>query len=187
MVAVWPFAAKFFHELLEFDERELGRAQQAGCPKCRGRLDRGDYPRKCRGLPKGLESTFCKRFSLCCSSEGCRKRLTPPSVRFLGRRVYAGVVVLAASLMTLLTVELGVPRRTHGRWEAWWRNTLPETAFWQVARADVMPPVDVERLPESLFERFGGVESAAVETASRKLLVFLSPLSTTSSSLARVA
>ena len=31
--------------------------------------------------------------------EGCRRRHTPPSVRFLGRRVYAGLVVVLVSAM----------------------------------------------------------------------------------------
>ena len=29
----------------------------------------------------------------CCAEEDCRRRRTPESVRFLGRRVYAGLVV----------------------------------------------------------------------------------------------
>ena len=46
--------------------------------------------------PAGEE--FVRRFSLCCGREGCRKRATPPSLRFLGRRVYLCAVVLVASM-----------------------------------------------------------------------------------------
>jgi hypothetical protein len=37
--------------------------------------------------------------SLCCSRDGCRRRMTPPSVRFLGRRVYLGAVLVLVSAM----------------------------------------------------------------------------------------
>ena len=37
---------------------------------------------------------FSRRFSLCCGRDGCRHRATPPSVRFLGGRVYVGAVVI---------------------------------------------------------------------------------------------
>jgi hypothetical protein len=43
--------------------------------------------------------SFDRRFSLCCGREGCRRRATPPSVRFLGRRVYVGAVVIVASVL----------------------------------------------------------------------------------------
>ena len=42
--------------------------------------------------PEDPEAT--KRFSFCCDQEGCRRRHTPPSVRFLGRRVYGGLVAV---------------------------------------------------------------------------------------------
>src|SRR5271157_4368665 len=65
-----------------------------------GPLHRSDYDRKPRGAliaPAG--EAFVRRFSLCCGREGCRKRATPPSLRFLGRRVYLGAVVLVASML----------------------------------------------------------------------------------------
>ncbi len=99
----WPPEAKFFEGLLEVDRGELERAQRSGCPHCGGRLDRADYPRKPRGLPSDplVDELFGTRFSLCCSREGCRRRLTPPSVRFLGRRVYVGAVVMLAAATAL--------------------------------------------------------------------------------------
>ncbi len=69
------------------------------------------------------------RFSLCCAREGCRRRHTPPSVRFMGRRVYAGLVVVLVSAMIhglkpervqLLREALGIDRRTLERWRQWW-------------------------------------------------------------------
>jgi hypothetical protein len=40
-----------------------------------------------------------RRFSFCCAVDGCRSRATPPSLRFLGPKVYiAAIVVLIAVL-----------------------------------------------------------------------------------------
>jgi len=182
MIHAWLPDAKFFEGLLESDARELVRAQQSGCPRCGERLDRADFPRKPRGIPLAWEAGFSRRFSLCCSREGCRKRLTPPSVRFLGRRVYAAVVVLAASLSAL--VASAVPGRTLRRWSAWWGGAFTESAFFRTARARLMPPVDVTRLPRSLVERFAAAEPLP-DLALIKALVFVSPLSVPSPSFSR--
>lgn len=68
---------------------------------CGGALHRANYPRKVRGLPPGASAGDGAggpgpelRLSFCCAREGCRKRHTPASLRFLGRRVYAGVVLV---------------------------------------------------------------------------------------------
>ena len=49
------------------------------------------------------------------------------------------------------------PDRSHpgGGWE-WWRDTFTASPFWQIGRAVFMPPVDQDRLPASLIERFTG-------------------------------
>ena len=83
--------------MLEEVDRELAqRVQEQGCQFClKGTLHRADYERKPRGGPAHWE----ERHSFCCDREGCRRRHTPPSVRFLGRKVYvAFVVVLKTSL-----------------------------------------------------------------------------------------
>lgn len=182
MVA-WPAGAKFFEGLLEEDGRELVRAQRGGCPHCGERLDRADYPRKPRGIPSVWEEVFNRRFSLCCSREGCRRRLTPPSVRFLGRRVYAAVVVLTASLSAL--VASTVPSRTVRRWSAWWRGPFVESVFFRAARARLMPPVEAAQLPSSLVERFWDGTSDKTEHALSMALAFVSPLTTASARFSR--
>jgi hypothetical protein len=84
---------------------------------------------------------------------------TPPSLRFLGPKVYiAAIVVLIAILrhgatalrMRELTEVIGVDRRTVERWRTWWRDSFTATPFWQVARAAFMPPVDPGQLPAAL-------------------------------------
>jgi hypothetical protein len=66
------------------------------------------YPRKPRGIRYLLDGAYESRFSFCCATEGCRHRTTPPSVRFLGRKVYLGVIVI---LMTALAHGLSTTRR----------------------------------------------------------------------------
>ncbi len=121
------------------------------------------------------------RFSFCC--DRCRKRSTPPSVRFLGRRVYLAVMVVLTSIARLgmtggqaakLGRILGVPHRTAGRWKHWWRDAFDKTIFWQSNRSRFMPPVATDQLPGSLIERFHADSPA---DQMRLLLSFLTPLS----------
>ena len=109
-------------EKIDQDFAEEIRVQ--GCLRCgAGKLHVAKIPRKPRGLPQG--TTWDSRFSFCCDQEGCRCRATPPSVRFLGRRVYAGfVVVLLAAMSHGLSADrvrrlreiTGADRRTLERW-----------------------------------------------------------------------
>ena len=102
-------------------------------------------------------------------------------MRFLGRRVYvAAIVVLiailqsgaSASRLERLGEIVPVPPRTIARWRRWWRDTFTTTPFWQIARAGFMPPVEHERLPASLLDRFDGDERDQLIAALR----FLAPV-----------
>jgi hypothetical protein len=172
--------ASFHKRLRKFDE-ELGQAARAeGCLRCSGVLHSARFPRKPRGRPAGLGVEDERRISFCCAVDGCRKRRTPASVRFLGSKLYlAAVVVLVAVLRHGITAariqrlsELaGIDRRTIERWQVWWRKVVPATAFWRNARAAFMPPVDEARLPDALIERFPGDEPDRLIA----LLRFLAP------------
>jgi hypothetical protein len=127
---------------------------------------------------------------LSCTQDGCRKRNTPASVRFLGRKVYLGIVVVLISAMNhglkparvhALRESLGIDRRTLDRWRRWWLETLVQTSFWKAARARFMPLICEKTLPLSLCEAFG------IERRERllDLLKFLSPLTTASMPLER--
>jgi len=153
-------------------------ARLEGCRHCEGKLYRSDYERKPRGGP-----AWDARFSLCCGREGCRRRNTPPSVRFLGRRVYAGLVVVLVSAMThglkpervrQLRDTLGIDRRTLERWRQWWLGLFVESSFWREARARFMPSLDHHSMPLSLCLSF------EVEKRQRlmELLRFLAPITT---------
>jgi hypothetical protein len=166
--------------LTKVDADLATQTREKGCVHCGGALHRADYPRKVRGLV--LEEEVW-RDSFCCAREGCRRRATPGSVRFLGRRVYAGfVVVLLTALRHGLTAErvralqeqLGVDRRTLERWRDWWLEEFAPGRLWRVARARLMPPVEEATLPWSLWERFRKKPKKPL----LKLLRFLVPWST---------
>jgi len=170
---------RFYAMKLRMDRALLEEMRSKACTVCGKALHSADFGRKPRGGPDDLGEEAGLRFSLCCAR--CRKRHTPPSVRFLGRKVYvstAGVLVTAmrhgatpARMRTLLE-HLGVSRRTVERWRAWWREAFAESAFWKAATAAFLPPVERALLPASLLERFGGDDEARLLA----LLRFLSPI-----------
>ena len=93
-----PRAARFWSFLFAVDQDLAETARKQGCP-CGGRLHCANYLRKPRGTPDQLPEPQRLRLSFCCDRDGCRKRVTPPSVRFLGRKVYLGAVVILISAM----------------------------------------------------------------------------------------
>src|SRR5262245_34120147 len=95
------FGREFFERLQAADAQIAANVAGAGCEACGGRLHRGDYRRKPRGaVLAAAGEEFVVRFSFCCARDGCRQRATPPSLRFLGRRVYLGAAVVGASIVT---------------------------------------------------------------------------------------
>lgn len=177
-----------FYELLERIDRDLAEtAREAGCWRCGGVLHRALYGRKPRGGPRELGAGYEKRWSFCCAVRDCRKRRTPPSVRFLGRRVFLGaVVVLVTALRHGVTPKrgarlrelVGVSLRTVKRWRRWWQDTFTQGPFWKQVKGRFAPAAEAARLPASLLERFSGEGELARLAAC---LAFLSPISTTSS------
>jgi len=172
---------KLYSLLLLIDEDLAAEARAGGCA-CGGVLHSARYPRKPRGAPRGLREQHRSRLSFCCAA--CRRRTTPESVRYLGRRVYLGAVVVLVSAMRyglsakraqLLARSLSVPRRTLERWRAWWLDRFVQTSFWKGARARFAPPLATGALPASLLERFWGED---IQTRLIQGLCFLAPLST---------
>jgi hypothetical protein len=175
---------EFFEVLTTIDERIVKKAAAEGCVHCGGPLHRGDYPRKPRGGAIGaLGAAFDSRFSLCCGREGCRKRATPPSVRFLGRRVYVGAaIVIASALAVLVTTaaeirrKTGIAARTVRRWRAWWRGPFTKTAAFVAICARLVPAPTRSEMPHSILVRLRGSLSARVD----KTLALLAPVTTSS-------
>ena len=171
---------RFQEQLLGFDRDLAAIARGEGCPRCGGRLHSARFRRKPRGLPGKLDDEFRQRFSFCCAAEGCRKRKTPSSLRFLGPKVYLATVVtlmtamqqgVTAARVQRLSAELGIDRRTLGRWRKWWLETFAGP-FRPVAMAAFMPPLDFAGVPATLLERFVGEVGEKLVS----LLRFLGPL-----------
>lgn len=179
------FDASFWQQLTRIDLAQAEQVRQRGCGDCGGPLDRSDYARKPRGELGQAAGDDTRRVSFCCRRDGCRHRATPPSVRFLGRKVYAGAVVIVASIVGRVAcaglrqpkraIE-GVPARTVKRWIAWWQTAFALGSFWLEAKSFFATPVEVTELPASLLSRFGDAGAATME----KLLRFISPVTTES-------
>ena len=168
---------RLFKLLEKMDSDMAAVVEGEGCEHCgEAKLHHGDYPRKPRGGPQ-----WDKRYSFCCAKEGCRKRKTPPSVRFLGRKVYAGVVIVLVSAMRhglkarrvkILRLALRINERTLSRWRAWWLEDFADSRFWKSARAFFTPRLDETLLPLSLVEAFRAKRRAGMA----RLMEFISPI-----------
>lgn len=179
--------ATFWTALFFLDQELAAKVRQAGC-SCGGVLHRADIPRKPRGGPPDLPPKYCFRFSFCCNQEGCRKRATPPSVRFLGRKVYLHAVVLLVATLQQgatprrvreLSALFEIDRRTLVRWRIFWQEQFPRTAFWKVARGFLVPLVDAASLPLELLRRYLHGRDSDPTPGWKELLRFLSPITTT--------
>ncbi len=156
---------RFYELLLGFDWQIAETAHADRCGKCGAALHWGSWERKPRGGPVDLRPRHRLRFSLCCAKDGCRKRETPGSLRFLGRKVYFGaMVVLISAMQSGLTPErmnrlkelVGVSRRTVLRWRDWWRTVFAISPFWRAQRG-LAPSATTADLPASLLKSFAGV------------------------------
>lgn len=129
-----------------------------------------------------------RRLSFCCAVEGCRVRATPPSLRFLGRKVFFSLWVLLLPVLregptpervSRLEEVFAVSRRTLLRWRRWWCEVVPHSRFWQARRGDWARPVAPEALPGSLLATFSHLAAASERLLA--VLRWLAPLTAGSS------
>lgn len=155
-------SASFWSFLLAVDEDLAAETRKKGC-SCGGRLHSANYFRKPRGTPVQLPEPQRLRLSFCCDRDGCRKRATPRSVRFLGRKVYLAAIVILVSAMrqgpnprrvSELSKRFGADESTIARWQSFWREHFPQTPFWKVARAGFITLGEIVDLPYSLVDAF---------------------------------
>lgn len=175
--------SSFFDLLLRCDEDLAAQARAAGCA-CGGVVHSAHYPRKPRGGPAGLGREHAKRFSFCCAEEGCRRRVKPPSLRFLGRKVFFGVVVLLVPVLMegptpvrqrRLQEVFAVSPRTLRRWRRWWRESVANSRFFAAERGRFARPVAGEALPDSLLSAFTAIAEPVERVVA--ILRWLGPLS----------
>jgi hypothetical protein len=157
-----PRSTRFWLFLLAVDQDLAETIRKQGC-SCGGRLHSANYLRKPRGTLIQLPKEQRLRLSFCCDRDGCRKRVTPPSVRFLGPKVFLGPIVILISAMRQgptprrvreLFTRFPADRRTIARWQVFWRDLFPQTPFWKLARARLVPLVEIITLPYSLVDFF---------------------------------
>jgi len=167
----------FFRFLTKIDAELATDTRGAGCQHCSGRLHTADFPRKPRGCPTAVVEEYSWRLSFTCGR--CDSRATPPSVRFLGRRVYVAAILMmssppdSASALELQRL-LDVSRRTVLRWRRWWTQEFIRTHLWRSLRSRLMPPIAAVQLPQGLLDRLSS-KVAAMRLA--QALSLLSPLS----------
>jgi hypothetical protein len=85
-----------------------------------------------------------------------------------------GVVRPTPRRVRELLIIFGADRATIARWRAFWRDHTPQTPFWKVARARLIPVVDVALLPLSLLDALLRTKDPCQDWGH--LLRFLSPL-----------
>ena len=122
--------AIFYNSLLALDRIIAEQVKQSGCLFCHSNLHQSHYPRKPRGVPEGTHSDYPIRFSYCCGTDGCRKRFTPPSMRFLSRKVYSSVIIFLVFLLKSKTSARH--RAPHDRfWDSMSQNRFAtRRIFW---------------------------------------------------------
>jgi len=145
------FDARFWMLLFRIDEDLARETREGRCPHCGEVLHSASWRRKPRGTDLPDEQSL--RFSFCCGGDRCRRRVTPPSLRFLGRKVYVGVMVILVTALRQgptprgfrkLEGLLGISRRTIARWQKWWEEIFPTSGFWKemkdrLSRSRVLP------------------------------------------------
>lgn len=177
--------AKFYQLLFQIDQSIAEEARERGCD-CGGVLHSAHYPRKPRGIRSALDERFDSRLSFCCAQDGCRRRTTPASVRFLGRKVYLGVIVVLITALhhgftdqrrSRLIEALDVPPQTLWRWRCWWRERFVQSRCWRGLAGQFIPPLATHDLPGSLL---GRLTPGAFSERLVRLLILISPVTTSS-------
>lgn len=162
----------FFQALRLIDIDLAIRCREGHCEFCGGPLHDGSYKRKPRGGPPGLPDEVCRRLSLCCGREGCRRRTLPPSCLFLGRKVYWAAIVLVTVALrqrrpgsasaAKLRSHFNVSWETVKRWMTYFAEVFPKTPVWKRCRGSVPASVRDKDLPAGLIELLVG-ESGSEE------------------------
>jgi hypothetical protein len=173
-----------FHGILFKIDQELAKeVEDSDCPYCDHQLHHADYPRSPNGIPADKRHHYEYRFSFCCSK--CRKRVTPQTVRFFGRRWYPAAAFLLVCVLRLGVTDkrieqvkrhlgIHVNKRTWERWGIWWQDVFESTLFWKQAKGNLaVQPASSFLISRFLLRTFSG----NLSTQLVYLLRFLSPLS----------
>lgn len=173
--------ASFYRFIQQIDLDIVKSAQAIPCSHCGDRLDRSDYGRKPRGVILNTDDDL-RRYSLCCRQDGCRKRFTCKSLRFMGRKVFLGFFILFASSLPKnaegssvhrVSKDLDVSPQTLSRWLKYWREDFSKSTFWRREQGLFLPPVVEDNYAAMLISRFS--VQARDHHSWSTLLTFLAP------------
>jgi hypothetical protein len=174
--------ASFHLLLIDIDQELAQQVKKGGCIYCGNHLHQANYSRSPAGMPSLFREHYEERFSLCCDT--CRRRTTPPSVRFFGRRWFPAPLLMLISILSLgisdrrleqVKRHLGivVSESTWKRWRKWWRERFITTKFWHQNKGLVPSIIESKQdFPRALLAVFKGL----LEEKMCLLLRFLSPL-----------
>lgn len=176
------FDASLFLFLLLIDRDIAARAHLKRCRHCGGIMDVANFHRKPRGALCKLPEGFDVRYCLCCRNEGCRRRFMTPSVRFLDRRVYLGIVTILVGAMRQgvpafrlkeLHTKLGVDYHTVASWRQFWTRLFPNGDRGRVARSWFPEGGSSDELLPALWNKLAPVPATPLNTAiaAARLLV----------------
>lgn len=162
-------SSSFFQALYKSDLEIANEFRKNGrCRHCHGtRLRRSNYRRKARGLPPGLskevQALFDFRFSFLCNL--CNRRTTPPSLRFLGRKVYVAFAIVWISKLVEETQTFWwknqkdlfgefISKLTIKRWIKWWLGPIWRSNFWKLLRGQLVGEIEWPRLIVGVWNSF---------------------------------
>jgi hypothetical protein len=170
-----------FSDLYEIDKKTAERYRQLPCPHCGGPMYFSNYMRKPRGEPDDVPEKYFVQFSLCCGTEGCRKRLIPPSCRFLGRKIYWFAVIVCVltdwqnnnEKITVFdwSIRTGISRHTIKRWLAFFHDTFPTSRIWRRVRGQISACVRHSSLPSSFINYCRVLKSNVKDTLVSSLII----------------
>ncbi len=175
--------ASFHVYLMKIDQQVADIFANKCCVYCRGKLHQANYSRSPAGMPSKFRDQYSRRLSFCCAT--CRKRTTPPSVRFFGRRWYPALIYIFISIMisgiskrriALIEKHFGIVVResTWRRWRKWWRDEFVVTKFWSYEKGKLPPTNEITQgpFPRVIFNLYNG----KIEEKMLLFLHFSSPL-----------
>lgn len=176
--------ASFHNKLYDIDQETAKVARCQGCPHCGGELHQANYPRIGFGIHRQLAGFYALRLSFCCAQ--CRRRTTPPSIRFFGQRRFISTAFILLCALRLspsdkhqeqLVRRLGLTfsLSTWKRWRAWWKQQFLQTHFWIAAKSHLVLISTQPPLPKALLRHFSGKHS--LQQRLILLLQWISPLS----------
>ncbi len=168
----------FYNSLFALDLQIANQYQQSHCPFCGGKLHQAHYRRIPLGVPTGVHEDYSLRFSYCCANDGCRKRLTTPSMRFLSQKQYSSVIILVIFMLKSKTDESKVEElnrlidgslsvETLRRWRCYWVNKVTQSHTFKRA---AFIHEDALSMPCSLLAKFKKNAEQSLELALKWLL-----------------